>query len=386
MFLSMLGALAFLLVQSTDPAPADGLVPPDPAVTEQAETNVPEILYEVALGRIQNLSLTGIATPAEIGAIRELLVRAADQGHAGALNMLGTSAAADQSGDMTFVIAYYEHAHAAGDPGGSVNLGAAFLGAGSQAEQHRGIGILREILARDDLDESLSGLASGYLGYALSIGVGGQIVDYDNALALLLRGHAAAPENRDFNYMLGRYYESAAAGPVDRAAAPQAFIAAGEAGHAVGAWKAGMAYLNGDGVEVNELEAFRFVNISARNGYDRGMISLAVMNALGQGIPVNGDQAMEWYGHAAALGNAHAMRGLGLMLLLGEAGEADPVTGYALLSLAAGAGDAIAVQALDQLTPQIPDTPDWTEAVEEARAGFLETNNLTQAELYGAEP
>jgi TPR repeat protein len=386
MFQCILGALALLLVHAAGQPADDGLAPSDPGAMAGAEAANPEALFQRALRRMENLSLTGTPDPVEVDAIRDMLSRAADQGHGGALNMLGTIASSDGSGDMAPAIAFFERAHAAGDASGTVNLGVALLHAGTHAEQQRGIDILRDFLARDGLDETLSGLASGYLGYAVSAGAGGRAVDYDQGLELLLLGHAADPENVDFNYMLGRHYESGTAIPADPAAAAQYFIAAGEAGHAIAAWRAGMAYLNGEGVEANPLEAFRFVNISARNGYDRGMISLAVMNALGQGIPVNGDQAMEWYGHAAALGNAHAMRGLGLMLLLGEAGEADPVTGYALLSMAAGAGDAIAVQALDQLAPQIPDTPDWTEAVEEARAGFLETNNLTQAELYGAEP
>ena len=385
MFVSIFGALAVLLAQSSALPPVDGTTGPDPAVEARAEAGDPEALFQIALYRMESLSLAGTPDPAEADAIRDLLNRAADQGHGAALNMLGTIAGSDGSGDMATAIAYYERAHAAGEPGGSVNLGVALLHADSPADQQRGIAILSRFSERDDVDQRLTGIASGYLGYAASVGAGGQAIDYDSGLQLLLLGHEVDPENSDFSYLLGRYYESGAAGPVDLAAAAQSFIAAGEAGHAIGAWKAGMAYLSGSGVEVNELEAFRFMNLSARNGYDRGMISLAVMNATGQGIPVNGERALEWYGNAAALGNAHAMRAQGLMLLLGEAGEAEPATGYALLSMAAGTGDAIAAAVIEEVTPQLPDTPEWVASVEAAQTRFLDTNGLAQADLYGAE-
>jgi uncharacterized protein len=81
-----------------------------------------------------------------------------------------------------------------------------------------------------------------------------------------------------------------------------------------------MALLEGSGVEPNEQEAYRWVRRSGEAGY-----------------------------------SAHAMRGLGFMLLTGEGGPRDAAVGFAYIRLAADAGDESAVKGLSRFEPQLSD-------------------------------
>lgn len=129
---------------------------------------------------------------------------------------------------------------------------------------------------------------------------------------------------------------------------------------ALAKWQLGMRLLNGDGAAVNEREAYRWVASAADEGNISGMISRAVMLAMGQGVTEDDVAARSWYQKALGVnapGRAHAMRGLGGMLATGEGGPADPVTAYAYLTLAAEGGDALASRMIgllgDVFTPEV---------------------------------
>ena len=53
------------------------------------------------------------------------------------------------------------------------------------------------------------------------------------------------------------------------------------------------------------------------------MISLAVMLAVGQGVAPDPAEARLWYARTAESGSAHALRALGMMILVGEGGASD---------------------------------------------------------------
>lgn len=150
----------------------------------------------------------------------------------------------------------------------------------------------------------------------------------------------------DSHFLLGRAYRNGWDVEVDAPRAYGHFVIASEQGDPRAQWNVGMMLLTGEGVAKNEAEAYRHVRLSAEAGHLDGMTSHAVMLALGQGVEVDAKAARDWYWAAAQLGSAHALRGLGGMLLSDEGGDPDPALGIALLELAAEAGDPVAPQIL----------------------------------------
>jgi len=84
-----------------------------------------------------------------------------------------------------------------------------------------------------------------------------------------------------------------------------------------------MYFLNGERVAKDEKAAFEWVKKSAEQEYHDGLISFAVMNALGQGTEIDTTAAFKAYETAASMGSGHAMRGLGSMYCAGEAQTTD---------------------------------------------------------------
>jgi TPR repeat protein len=90
------------------------------------------------------------------------------------------------------------------------------------------------------------------------------------------------------------------------------------------------------------------------------MISRAVMLATGDGVAENQVEARSWYERAARSGEegwAHALRGLGGMLVIGEGGPVDLPRGFGYLLAAHAAGDEFAGQLIErfraQITPEV---------------------------------
>ncbi|MGE3397507.1 MAG: tetratricopeptide repeat protein [Sphingomonas sp.] len=125
-------------------------------------------------------------------------------------------------------------------------------------------------------------------------------------------------------------------------------------------WRLGMMHLSGTGTVRNSEEAFRWVVRAADGGEVRAMVSRAVMLATGDGVPEDDVQARRWYERAATSNTvhfAHAMRGLGAMLVTGEGGPADLPRGIAYLRIAQAGNDQNATRLLtqwnDRITPEV---------------------------------
>ena len=89
------------------------------------------------------------------------------------------------------------------------------------------------------------------------------------------------------------------------------------------------------------------------------MISRAVMLATAEGVDEDDAAARSWYRRASESGQdgfAHALRGLGSMLVTGEGGPPDLARGIAYLRIAAAAGDQPAWTLLEQWDDRV--TPD----------------------------
>lgn len=125
-------------------------------------------------------------------------------------------------------------------------------------------------------------------------------------------------------------------------------------------WRLGMMHLNGIGTPKNPEEAYRWVTRAAEKGSVSGMTSRAVMLATGEGVAKNPVEARTWYERAARSGEdgwAHALRGLGGMLLMGEGGAVDLPRGFGYLLVAHAQGDEHAATLIEmtrsRITPQI---------------------------------
>lgn len=121
-------------------------------------------------------------------------------------------------------------------------------------------------------------------------------------------------------------------------------------------WHLGMMHREGYGTPRNLQEAYRWVAQAAERGHVDGMISRAVMLATGEGVAADPAAARQWYERAARTrrGNwAHALRGLGAMLVVGEGGAADLPRGFGYLLAAYSNGDERAGVIIEALRPRI---------------------------------
>jgi TPR repeat protein len=80
---------------------------------------------------------------------------------------------------------------------------------------------------------------------------------------------------------------------------------------------AGLAYLNGIGVEKNEKLAYRWFRLAAENGFAEAQANLGYMYLYGKGVSPNYFEALDWYNKAAAASNASAQYGLYIMYING---------------------------------------------------------------------
>ena len=163
------------------------------------------------------------------------------------------------------------------------------------------------------------------------------------------------PEDAFCNYILARDFQNGWGGEVNLAKSDFHFVNAAEAGDPRAQWQVGMNYLNGERVEANEKTAFGWIKKAAEQDYLNGLISYAVMNALGQGTEIDSAAAFKAYEAAASLGSGHAIRGLGSMYCSGEAPKTDKDLCGAALILGYEMGDMQAAALLDhffQVTDQ----------------------------------
>jgi TPR repeat protein len=242
-----------------------------------------------------------------------------------------------------------EQAVAAGSVAARVNLGCELIHSEDPGDQRRGVGLLADVYAHPPAVPSggdlrmlaAGGLASAYL---FGISVEEDVPRGVELLELADASHQAAP---DMLYLLGRTYQSGWGGrEPDALKSYLYFLRGAQLGHAPSQWYVGMALLNESGAAHDEREAYRWVRMSGEVGFLNGELSTAVMLALGQGVEEDDVEARRWYERAATKNSAHALRGLGFMLLTGEGGPREPARGLAYVQLAADAGDEEAVKGL----------------------------------------
>lgn len=228
---------------------------------------------------------------------------------------------------------------------GPVKLAAHMLKDASRENDSKAVALLELVEKSKDPEHAL---ASAYwLAFVHQYGRG-VVKNETKALVYYRQLLKQLSENADVLYAVGRANLHGLFGQQQNTqAALRQLTQAGQKGVAAAYWEIGMAHMNGMFGEPDAFLARNYVEKAAHDGAVSGMISAAVMNALGQGGPVNRPRAFYWYELAARSGSAHAIRGLGAMLLNGNGIPKDAASGIALLRLARDAGDLNAVEILD---------------------------------------
>ena len=85
-----------------------------------------------------------------------------------------------------------------------------------------------------------------------------------------------------------------------------------------------LRYYNGDGVERNYAEAFKWCRKAAYKGNTAAMYTLAVCYDVGIGVEKNPAEAVRWWQSAADRGDADAMYELGIYFAKKSSSDSDP--------------------------------------------------------------
>lgn len=388
MIIALVSALALATTAQADIDPIRSA----PAVEVLADPRAADVdwLFGIVEERFETATSAPDENQLEIAELTVLIRHLSDEQHPGAMNLMGVmmTTGIGRVADPAAALGYYERAYRAGNPAAAANYGVFRLYEADRNRQITGFDALVSLRDNPEAPDHLRALATGHIGIAYATGRAGVEIDVPLAAEYILAGVEALPDNPAFGFMAGVIFQDGLQPGAEGPDAEQAlihFTRAAENGHGQAAWRAGIMHLSGRGTEANEVEAYRFMILSSEAGYDNGMISRAVMLATGQGTPLDAAQARVWYEQAARLGNAHALRGLGIMYLYGEGGEPDIAIGVALLQLAREGGDSIADQTLTDVGPQLPQTEAWYQELGGARMFILQSFGITPDRIYGGQ-
>jgi len=121
----------------------------------------------------------------------------------------------------------------------------------------------------------------------------------------------------------------------------------------VDAYRKGMAYAFGDGVDKDQEKAFKYFKRSAEAGFAPAQYQLGVAYANGEGTEQDEQQALRWYKQAAVRGHTLAQRNLGLMYMEGRGVEQDKIRALAWYSILAERGNAMDIHRRDTLIREL---------------------------------
>ena len=140
-----------------------------------------------------------------------------------------------------------------------------------------------------------------------------------------------------------------------------------EEGDRSGQFGLGLLYANGWGVDLNDNEALKWYGLAAAQGHAEAAYNLGVMSANGWGVAQSDEQAYKWYSQAAALGFPTAQISLGKMYAIGFGAPLDTVQAHMWYNVAALLGDFNAEFDRDELA-RMMSAEDIAKAEEMAQA------------------
>ncbi len=130
---------------------------------------------------------------------------------------------------------------------------------------------------------------------------------------------------------------AAATGAVQPARAgqlPPGLLERAEQGDAVAQNEVGSRYYAGRGVERDDAEAARWIQLAADQGFAPAQYNLGLLYFRNRGVAGNDAEAARWYQAAAEQGYPPAQAGLGYMYAYGAGVEEDAIRAYMWLELA----------------------------------------------------
>ena len=130
---------------------------------------------------------------------------------------------------------------------------------------------------------------------------------------------------------------TAAAGAMQPARAgqlPPGLLERAEQGDAAAQNEVGSRYYAGRGVERDDAEAARWIQLAADQGFAPAQYNLGLLYFRNRGVAGNDAEAARWYRAAAEQGYAPAQAGLGYLYTYGAGVEEDHVRAYLWLELA----------------------------------------------------
>ena len=157
-----------------------------------------------------------------------------------------------------------------------------------------------------------------------------------------------------------------------------------EQGNAIGQWRLGLMYENGDGVEKDCEEAFKWFRKSAEQGDDSGQVDLGNMYFNGTGVEENHEEAVKWFRKAAEQGSYRGQYALGTMYYLGTGVEKNYAEAVKWYRKATEYGNFIAMELLGSLFEHGKGVEqDYKEAVKWYRKA-AEHGNFIAMQLLGS--
>ncbi|MGH6877610.1 MAG: hypothetical protein ACREHV_09575 [Rhizomicrobium sp.] len=120
---------------------------------------------------------------------------------------------------------------------------------------------------------------------------------------------------------------------------PQArLVTLANAGNAKAQEVLGLQYLDGDGVQINEAEAAKWLERAALQGEAVAAYRLGTLFERGQGVPADPAKAAQWYAVAAKAGNRKAMHNLAVAYAQGSGVQKDFISAAQWFARAAALG------------------------------------------------
>jgi len=109
----------------------------------------------------------------------------------------------------------------------------------------------------------------------------------------------------------------------------------------------GLRYLNGDGVETDDVQAVAWFRRAAAQGNTNAQLNMGYVHVKGRGVSVDEAEALRWTRMAAEAGNEKAQYNLALMYQRGQGVERDLAQAFAWAGLAATSGQEEAKRLLN---------------------------------------
>ena len=169
--------------------------------------------------------------------------------------------------------------------------------------------------------------------------------DFENARKIWLP--LAEGGDTDAQAWIGSLYANGDGVELDDGEGFKWYLKSAEGGNVQAQSNVGAMYAMGKGVAQDDEAAVSWFEKAAAQGDAHGQFNLAVLLTNGSGVEKNIEKAAEWYRAAAEGGHYPSQARLGQMFAAGHGVERDRVQAYLWLSLAAQHGIGTALNALD---------------------------------------